>query len=115
MYVITEYAPPSKANGRESWLKGPGVEKESRDKRIKLIVNCKQHPQIKEDEKELSRTVDMEGASLKKYKFYNEKVLNYCMSIIKSIQEQLNECQVTEDVLTEAMHVFHRKEVPYYK
>ena len=92
-------------------------EVETNEAACKLIkeIMLKQLHQIKKDEMELIRTVDMEGGSLKEYQFYNEEVLDYCMSIIKPIQKQLNECQVTEDVLTEAIHVLQEKKVPYYK
>jgi hypothetical protein len=78
-------------------------------------IISKQLPKLAEDDMDLNRMVDMKEETLQQYKFYNKDTFNYCLSVIKPIMEQWNECQTTEDVLNAALDFLRGQEIPYYK
>ena len=89
-------------------------ENESACKLLQEVVS-KQLPQLAEDDMELNRTVDLSEESLQQYRFYNKDVLSFCLTLIKPIKDQLNECEMTEDVIKTALDVLTGQEIPYYK
>ena len=85
-------------------------ENESACKLLQEVVS-KQLPQLAV----LNRTVDLSEESLQQYRFYSKDVLGYCLTLIKPIKDQVNECEMTEDVVKTALDVLKGQEIPYYK
>ena len=91
------------------------VEQNESSRMLLQEIISKQLLQLADDDIDLNRLVDMKEETLQPYTFYNKGTFNYCFSVIKTIMEHWNECEMTEDVLNAALDFLKGQESPYYK